>query len=52
MKSISSGAIGGAGALTVGRHVSEDVVKGAAGKAVVAGATGCLSSLSCGLREF
>ncbi|WP_327704009.1 hypothetical protein [Streptomyces decoyicus] len=51
MKSFASGAIRGAGALTVGRYVSKDVVKDIASKAVVAGVTGCLSSLACGLRE-
>ncbi|MEU7485051.1 hypothetical protein [Streptomyces sp. NPDC042319] len=40
------GAIGGAGALVVGRYVSKDVAKDIASKTVVAGATGCLSSLA------
>ncbi|MEV5127184.1 hypothetical protein AB0K49_30995 [Streptomyces decoyicus] len=52
MKSFASGAIRGAGALTVGRCVSKGVAKDIASKAVVAGTTGCLSWLACGLREF
>ncbi|MFC9235815.1 hypothetical protein ACFTZK_05025 [Streptomyces decoyicus] len=40
------GPIGGAGALIVGRYVSKDVAKDIASKTVVAGATGCLSSLA------
>ncbi|MFD3682299.1 hypothetical protein [Streptomyces sp. NPDC058613] len=40
------GAIGGAGALIVGRFVSKDVAKDIVSKTVVAGATGCLMSLS------
>ncbi|MFE1171018.1 hypothetical protein [Streptomyces sp. NPDC058773] len=40
------GAIGGAGALVVGRYVSKDVASDIAKKTVVAGATGCLSSLA------
>ncbi|MFH8571663.1 hypothetical protein [Streptomyces sp. NPDC017993] len=40
------GAIGGAGALIVGRYVSKDVAKDIASKTVVAGATGCLASLA------
>ncbi|MFD8417709.1 hypothetical protein ACFV2Q_39320 [Streptomyces sp. NPDC059650] len=39
------GAIGGAGALIVGRFVSKDVAKDIASKTVVAGATGCLAAL-------
>ncbi|MET7795970.1 hypothetical protein [Streptomyces decoyicus] len=35
-----------AGALIVGRCVSKDVAKDIASKTVVAGATGCLSSLA------
>ncbi|MEU3988067.1 hypothetical protein OG301_20065 [Streptomyces platensis] len=40
------GAIGGAGALVVGRYVSKDVASDIAKKTVVAGATGCLASLA------
>ncbi|QEV53710.1 hypothetical protein CP981_20445 [Streptomyces platensis] len=40
------GAIGGAGALIVGRYVSKDAASDIAKKTVVAGATGCLASLS------
>lgn len=40
------GAIGGAGALIVGRFVSKDVAKDIASKTVVAGATGCLAALA------
>ncbi|MFE0254399.1 hypothetical protein [Streptomyces sp. NPDC059010] len=39
-------AIGGAGALVVGRFVSKDVAEDIAAKVVVAGATGCLSALA------
>ncbi|MFJ9644577.1 hypothetical protein [Streptomyces sp. NPDC101206] len=39
------GAIGGAGALIVGRFVSKGVAKDIASKTVVAGATGCLAAL-------
>ncbi|WP_420080717.1 hypothetical protein ACN6AT_23155 [Streptomyces sp. JL4002] len=40
------GAIGGAGALIIGRFVSKDVAKDIAAKTVVAGATGCLAALA------
>ncbi|MFE5816225.1 hypothetical protein [Streptomyces sp. NPDC056479] len=39
-------AIGGAGALVVGRFVSKDLAEDIAAKTVVAGATGCLSALA------
>ncbi|MFH9005767.1 hypothetical protein ACH4E5_21375 [Streptomyces afghaniensis] len=38
-------AIGGAGALVVGKFVSKDLAEDIAAKVVVAGATGCLASL-------
>uniref|UniRef100_A0AAU2V8L3 Uncharacterized protein n=1 Tax=Streptomyces sp. NBC_00003 TaxID=2903608 RepID=A0AAU2V8L3_9ACTN len=40
------GAIGGAGALVVGRYVSKDLAEDIAKKTAVAGATGCLASLA------
>ncbi|MBR8642504.1 hypothetical protein KEF29_32360 [Streptomyces tuirus] len=38
-------AIGGAGALVVGKYVSKDLAEDIGAKVVVAGATGCLASL-------
>ncbi|MEU6370855.1 hypothetical protein ABZ876_35350 [Streptomyces sp. NPDC046931] len=38
--------IGGAAAFVVGRYISKDVAKDIAGKVVVAGAAGCLSSFT------
>ncbi|MEU0255753.1 hypothetical protein ABZ299_25405 [Streptomyces sp. NPDC006184] len=38
--------IGGAAAFVVGRYISKDLAKDIAGKVVVAGAAGCLSSFT------